>query len=636
VARQWDFLLDGKGYMCWPPLREGKTPQWESQLIPKSAGDQVQIAEEERSWATWHAGFGFARFGAAGTYDYSLGVDPRRPGQLDAGPLVTTLTNTASGNIVGFFEQGSGFFAIASRYIQRVDLSNDDVETVDAGANGQDLDPSVATSATSFDGFTIVWTGNTTNAWTFEGTTWDEAATNGILGAYGAAFHSITATGADAYVLARSMINGGGAPSVTWLASGNTVDSTDWLTTPYTVGDEGRTITGLCAKEQTLWIGRTDGLWYVDRTGRAQRVLEPPSISDNNGKGMYLDSEGWLWFPCDNVLLRYQTITGETQDVTPGRGLSHETPIYGRVTCLRQYQAWRYAWIYNGTTSYLMCGRDRESGEPGYGPFIWHGALAWVTGEVTAAHITGLTTPPRLYYAVGAQGYYIEIDAPRSYAASNSVYLSADDGGALGTRWAPMGWVLDCEGCNSASYVTLYAKLDNGGYQKVGDAKASGRVWIPVPTGDFRYSRIKLRLDFTNTGTTTSPKVLGIVSRATRLVPTRDLITTQVVLNERVLSHWGVQTRRSGLTMAEDLEGLSMEGGVELVDWWTGTERKRQVKVLPHRRHLVREYGAKGEPGEVLEVADLTIAVLESESVVIDVLEQAKYGEAIYGTDTYS
>lgn len=614
--RQWPLTIDGKTY--WVYEKDG-APQWQTQLVPEVAGDQIRLAEEERPWTSWHAGFGWSHDAAEHTYHYALGIDARAPRQLIMGPLVTTLSTGASGNVTCFAEAGGALYVVAGRYCHKIDSADDHCETPNDGANGKDFGAGVAaTSATAFDSGLVVWLGNAADAWGFDGNaTWAQLTTNHIKGAYGANFWASTF-----YALARSHTDSSD-PCVAWLAQGNALDSTDWSAN-YDVGDDTAAVTALCAKERTVWVSKTDGLYYVDATGRTPRVFDVP-LASTNGQNSYLDQEGWLWYPSTSGLIRYNTLSGEVWDCSPARGQPNHSPIYGRPLCGRQHRGWHYWWFYNGTTSYLLAGRLRQQGEPGYGPMIWHGALVAVTGQVTNCHITYTTNPPRLYWGVGQAVQYIRLpanadnplqDANYRYAASGSIYLPETAMGVAGTRWVPLQWVIDTERCTATTAVTIYAQLDGGGWQKVGTATVSPRHVLPVPTGDWRHSRGALRLDFVNAASTSTPIVRSLVQRAARRVETRPLVTTALILSDKLLSHYGIQTRRSGQEMFKELERLSVAGAVTLTDNWPGYARSRQALVFTPRSQIVKATGvSNGQKWEeATEICELTLAVLESET----------------------
>lgn len=620
--RRWDVMLNGVGYLA---MRENGVPVWRTDAIPELANQALTLSEQERRYSSLHGGFGHSHYLAPDTYHYAVAMDATRPRQLIMGPLVTTFAANAA--VTGFFEQQSALYVLGGQYAQQVNLSTDLCETPNGAGAGKDFGSGTTTVAVNFDSLVHVFFSSSTNAWTFDTEpdpdTWTQANTNSIKGSYGARFWS---ENAGAYVLARSYTDGSGNPVVAWLSQGGTFDSTNW-SAAYVVGDKTKAVTGLAADHRMLWVAKRDGLYYIDgRTGRSIRVIEPYPVDDNNGVGLFVDSGGRVYYPALSGLLRYDPNSGEVVEITPGRGLGNASPIYGRVTALRQYKGSLYAAVYNGTDSYLMVGREREAGEFGFGPLVWHGALArTAAGQITAMWVTGLTSPPRLYWGDDDGNVsYIRLpagaenplqDSGYRYAASGSLYLPADNMGTPGTRWALAGLVIENDGLNSTTYCSIYALLDNGSYQFVGNAQASGRCWVPIPsTGDWRFSNLALRLDFTNPSNTSSPKIRAVSVRAAQRLAVRDLIQTTLHCSERAFDHYGVQSRLTGAEQLAALQGLCTEGAVTLSDWWTGSKRDRRVFVMPVREMLVAEQGW----AEAASGAEVRMACLSSETVQVE------------------
>lgn len=639
--RQWDFTVDGIGYRC--VTKQDGTPIWQSQLVPRIASESVQISEEDHQHKSWHSGFGYSHFLAPSTYWWASAVDASRARTLIMGPLVTTFA--ASGTVTGFVELGSNLYSISGRYLEKVDTSADSVTTpnntdytlgFDAGS-GQTL-----AAVVPWDSLLTLFFSSDTVAYTYNGSVAPTQLTGqSIKGVYAA---TAWAQQANAYTLARSY-TASGDPAIAWIAQGVGLDSTSW-TAAYDVGDDTKAITGVAGGQLMYWIAKVDGLYYVAAdSGRSVRVFSVP-IDSNNGKNLFVDVSGQVWYPSAFGLYRYNPFTGRVDNVTPGRGLGlGDCPIYGGRYSLAQYQGWYYCMVYNDTDSYLMVGREREEGEPGIGPLIWHGALAKVASALgNGLYVYGGTNPPRLYWGAGANISYIRLPAKADnplqtsgyrFAASGSIYFPADNMNTAAARWNLAGLIVEGEGLNSSNYGDFYAKIDNSSsYVLIGRLQASGRVFVPIPSGDWRFSNITLRLDLTNAASTTTPKIRAITMLATRRVYTRKLIETTVWSSERVLGHMGsppVGTAGNmlrGEELFQHLERLTVQGPVELKDWFTGNERTQRVLMQPVREILVKYHGTE----EAESAATFSMLALSSETVSIEVAEAPMIiGQGIIG-----
>ncbi len=474
-------------------------------------------------------------------------------------------------------------------------------------------------SATNFDGNTVVWTGNTNPCWVFTGSAWTRATTYTITGSYGAVAWYETF-----YALAKTTVTSS-TPVISWISEGSTIDSTSWGT-EYTIGDKTSTVTGITAFDQSFYIAKTDGLYQTDKSARTPKIIPTYTVNANNGVGVNVDAMGQVWMPTVEGYWRYDSRQGTVFDCSPGRGLPNTSPIYGQVVAHCQHKGWRYVCVYNATTatSYLMCGRDRETDEPGVGPMLWHGALASISGQVTSMHITSLTTPPRVYIACGDHAYWFilpavgdnpQLSASYAYAASGSFYLPRDDWGAPGNRWYFLGLDIDVAGVDATKYIEIYARTGTTFWERLPVSATTYTINSPgvysvaaTIAEHWLFNTLQLRLDFTNGGaTTSSPRVRALTLKATRRPVMRDLITTTVYCSDRVNSRFGIPTRRSGAVMVNYLKDCQIRSPIEMSDWWTGSIRKRDVLILPVQETVVKQEGDDAvEQAVNLPMVDLT------------------------------
>ena len=614
-------MLNSKGYVV---LRDKDShPVWNAPGVPEIAGQNPSLQEEERAYRSWHSGFGYSDFLADNTYHYCSvnasadpaatvgGLDPRFPRQVILGPLVTTVTQTTNGGSVSaFFEKGSYLYTLSGRYCNRIDPSNDGVAAT--GGFPNDFGATVvSTMALPFDSkiYIAFAASPATHLVSFDGSSF-VSDDDSKQGNYLAKFWADTA-----WAMAQAHLSGS-SPSVAWVAqAAEPFTAANW-SSAYEIGDQDSVITGMDALERTIYVGKTDGLYYIDKTGRSPRLIPAMPKDSTNGSGTAVDMLGYVWYPTKAGLYRYDPNSGVIYDVSPGNGLPNRSPIIGTRRYLGQYRSWYYCSVYDGTHSYIMAGRVREGEEPGVGQIIWHGALARISSaQVTAGHVSALVSPARLWFGLSTGNVaYIKLpangdnplsDSGSTYSSGGSIYLPADDYGVGGMRWNLMAAVLEAEGLSTNTNVQVWERRDLGTWTLLQAITSSGRTVITT-TGDKRFNRCELRLDVANASSTTTPVIRVAVQRAARRPQIRDMIQTTLVCSDALLSRYGIQMREAGQTMLDNLKGLDEYYPVTLDDWWTGTKRSRTVIVMPVNERIV---GQKGEESAD-QVADITMRVV--------------------------
>jgi hypothetical protein len=484
--RPWD--LDINGYPFEVVRDKNGVPNWAVPRSPDIAGQTTGVEDIERSYRSCHSGFGWSQYSAPNTYHYCTNMDARYPSQITMGPLVTAITQTsknATVGVTGFFEYGSYLYTLSGRYCNRIDPSSDTV----ASAGGFPYDfgsGTVATMGMRFDANVLIgFTGGTVQIVKFDGTNFT-ADDDSLLGAYFTKFWADTD-----YSLVQSFLSGNN-PAVAWLAqTAEPFTIGNWAGSggDYKIGDAGSTINSLAAIERTLFAGKTDGLYYLDgKSGRSPCLVPAVPTDSTNGLNMIADSQQRIWYPAKSGLYLYDSASGAIDDVSPGRGLPDRSGIQGLKTAIATFRSWTFVSVYDGTSTYIMAGRQREDGEAGYGPYIWHGALAKIVGDkVTSMHVSSLVSPPRLWFGLksGDVSYIIlpsNGDNPLNdslcrYAASGSIYFSADDYGISGMRWNLQNLVIETEGVDANTTVAVYERRDlNSGTAQVETATVLGAI----------------------------------------------------------------------------------------------------------------------------------------------------------------
>ena len=604
--REYDITLNGVPYTV---LREKGRPVWSSQQVAKISGQQLGTQLEELRFDTFHLGMGYGQHWVNGGYHYTTAMDARFPKQLTLGPLVNSITlATGTETVKTLVELGSYIYAFGGRYINQIDPSDDSINdsgTVfpyDCGAGY------VVTDADYFDGSVYIWLSSAHNILKLTTAPAITQASDTVQGHLGTKYWADTY-----YALARASGN-----TVTWCSQGtNPFTAAGWVSA-YTIGESTASITGLAGLERTLYVAKSDGLYYIDKTGRTPCLIPATPISTNNGINTWIDSIGRVWYPTVSGLFVYESDTGSILNATPANKLPNTSSIYGRITAMAQWRGWYYAAVYNGTDTYILCGRERQQDEPGYGPVIWHGALAtFASATCNCMLVSASTTPPRLWMGVGAGIKYIKLpsngenplqDSNYTYAASGSIYFGASDWNAAGTYWNLQDIFIDIETMPSNSNVKVYYKLDSADWGQAGDTiYAAGRHNIAL-TDSALFNRCALRLDVTNGTSTSSVIIRSVVGRAVRKTEVVDQIQTTLLLGDDINSRTGIPARRDAASQSSLLKALPETGPVTLEDWWTGTKRSQTVNVMPVSESIYSQTEKSNDPSRL--VASVTMQVV--------------------------
>lgn len=553
----------------------------------------------------------------------------RFPRQGIMGPQLNSVTIGGSTNVSGFFEQSGNFYVLAGRYCKQ--LSSHVAQTPDAGVAGKDFGAgAVATVGRNFDGSTFVYFSSSTYIWKFTGAASGWSQSSDTYATFGDIFQVD-----PSFVLAGTYTNSTN-PSVRWVARGSDPVTAANYGTSYVIGESTTAITGATTWDMLIFISKSDGLYVIDKTGLGRRVLKFPTTHSNNGKGMWCDPAGIIWIPTMAGYLRFDPRTNDTSDCSPGFGQPNASPIYGRVTAAAEHRGWHYAWVYNGTSSYLMAGRPRQEGEPGYSPMVWSGALAVVTGSVDACYVNTTASPPELWYGIAAEaGYFLLpsngdnplLDSAYLFCLSGSLYMPADDWNMPGTRFAFTGLDNENEGLSTVTYADALIQLDDGAWQTFQRLDSRGYEAVVVPNdGDWRFSKAALRIDVTNAVATSTPKFRSFVMRAIPLIRTRDVISTTLYCSDDAISKMGTGMRLTGQEQLDKLRLLEEAGPVTIETYWTGQVRRQRVIIHPVHMVIVAQSG--DEPARL--AAQVTMSVLDDQAT------PAYYGSAVYGSDRYS
>jgi len=621
--RQWDFTLNDYPFTVYRPRG---VPAWRVAREPDIAGQGKGGQAVAHPYRSTHAGFGWGQMLAENTYHFGNPADGRYPMGSFCGPLVYSMTLQGTGRtaVTGFVEKGSILYAVAGKWVNKITLNAAPASDAVASTGGWPYDlttgnsGAVGTVGVEFDGNIVFGATIASGAsmTLFDGTNFTVMnGANVPEGAYLVKYYGDT----DYQIATCALISS--TPSAAWAAQGATLTTgTNWsgYAGDYGIGDTSGSFTGLAAVERTLFPAMNDGLYYIDgRSGRAPRIITAVPRDSNNGVNTFADSSGRIWYPTKAGLLLYDPASGTIDDITPGRALPNDSGIIGHCTAFAQFRAWTYTAVYDGTDSYIMAGRPREQGEPGYGSYVWHGALVKISSDkVTSMHISSLVSVPRLLFGLNSgdvksillpsNGDNPLSDSSASFAASGSLYFGADDLGQGGMYWNLETVVCETEMNHANSTVKVYDRRDLGSWTQIGSTiTTSGRTVI-TPAADKRFSRLELRFDLVNGVSTSTPVVRVLTPQALPRPSLRNITYATVVLDDEALSRMGVPIRSSAAELATALATYDSGAVYTLKHHWTGTEVSETVEVVSFDQRMAYQEDAKA----AVYLADVVFKVL--------------------------
>ena len=589
--RTFDLVLHGNGYML---AKDKGVPVWTEESIPTELGAEAPIGERSEEMRTWHLGYGYSEHYVPGCYDYAVDADLSQPGMAVAAGLVTSITGVADGSnlVTDFFELGGNLYAIGGRYCRQINFTDDILVTLGAAVTGKDFGVStIVSKAQEFDGSEFVAFTSATAIWKFTGSAWTQAATTQAK--YWAK-DWLDVSGAVGWRLWR----GYGTNSVDGVLTGSDpLTAANWgPATAFTIGDTSQAITGMVGLRHGIWVAKADGLYGLDASGRSTNLLQAIAHlkSANNGVNP-IAIDDFICLPHVMGLLEFNPRASREnlQSIQPGGDPGNTSPVYGRVTAQTYLAGWHYVALYNGTDTYILKGRRPKEGEalpPGWvGPKIWHPLVKIAGKTVNCLHVSGLSSPNRLWMGTGQDVAYITVsptnnplsETGHKYAAAPTIYLSPIDFRARGIDKEMMAFDIENSGFSSSTFAQLLLSLDGGAYTNFGlSATTAGRTRISRPnTGSWRGYNTKMRLNITNGASTSTPRVKGLVARAALRPQHEDILTFSLILADAQKTAEGSSGRVAADTAVTNLKNLRNAGPVTLTDYWRGRARSRNVIV---------------------------------------------------------
>ena len=591
--RRYDLTVANQGLIVVRD-RNG-VPQWKASVIPCAQGDDASVQDREQRWKTMHFGAGFGRTSVDGGYSHAENLDCSEPGLVLPGPAVTTLTISGSANTAGFFELSSKLYVLAGRYCKRIDPSDDTVKAPNSGSDGMDFGAgAAATEAVNFGGNIYIAFSSDTAIQKFTGTAWSNIDPD-----------TSAATSARATHFAKDWLDGYGwrlwGSYSSFYVKGcdsNPLQAADWgPATPYSIGDGGHAITDMVSAGNRIFIAKTNGLYGLDCYGRSSNIMESVELlvdSDNGKQCLYAD--GAVFYPHLMGLIRYNRSDESMAIITPFAATGNTSAITGKIVGQVSLGLWHYLAIYNGTDSYILKGRSPSSSEAvpqGWiGPMIWHPFVKLAGSQITCLYLSGLTSPPRLWFGIGANCGYIRIPksgsvlseiANMTFSTAGSLYLSPEDFSQPGNIKDAILFYLENQNISSANSAQIQLAYDGGAYAAFGSpATSPSLATINRPsTGIWRGYKTYARIDLANaaTASTAAPRLLPLVGRAATRPDMRQIIDTSVYCEDELELRDGSHERVSGQGLLTHLLNQVDAAPVTISDYWTGSIRNRTCLV---------------------------------------------------------
>ena len=377
-------------------------------------------------------------------------------------------------------------------------------------------------------------------------------------------------------------------------------------TAPVIVGNGAYPIKAIVSTGRKVFFVKVDGIHGVDSTGYAPNLT--PGLAQHidhvwNGIAS-CHWNGYVYASYAGLLYRYPasgtTPEFDLQPCGPGEPPHpNESDIWGYPTALCPVGSWLLCFKYNvdKNVSYGCYGRERGTGEDGYGPIIWHGAEIEVPGMVTWIHPTGLPSildanaAPILWFGGidGTETFIHSAKLPRGgnplkdplseYERSWYIDTGKDDGGSQNswTKKAPrqIDIYADNVGANGVR-VTVSTSTDGGDFVREGIAAKTPHQTFG--TNEEVGTMIELRIAGSSKSDSVTP-IIRSVGLHEILIPKQNTRRGYQLMLEPVGS-WETQApeREAPWVRYQRVSALQEREDIEMID---EMGRRCRVKVLP-------------------------------------------------------
>ncbi len=559
--------------------------------------------EDEPPWAgglptslsapsqTWHAGGFRSRAGVAPVTEYGQNTDNRFPFRILPAPRLNTVTLSGSeGTPVSFFEALDQLFVLTGRRVFRIDDVGNVILSKDFGA-----DVTAIMGLKWEEDFGLVCTDADENSlWKVTelgGTdTWTQTDD---VDAYR------LAAGVDRlYKVSKTGILKNISTTLDPMVEANYADEIQ-------CGNVDIPPTGLVAYARTVFVGKPEGLYGVDETGRARPLITRLIRDDDNCKGLTV-IDPWVFVPHARGL--YRTVPGRVSSAGLEREVLNESPVRGRIVALTSDGPWILASLWTGTDTYILVGRDAESQDDSLGPVVWDTWLYFPGVQCRAMYVSALTSPPRLWLGFGNDVTYVELTtgagAPDPLGAGYQYSKT-------GTRWMPRYNFGDWGDKAFIKVVAVGRDVDEDKYWDISysvdgaafsDLDADGTVMRLNAVGLQTFilpatavgRELQLKLDYTSDTFDAAAEIIYLEPFAVPQSRKLPVVGIQLYLAE--VQHDQSIDRRSGLDQMNDLQALVEQAtpiDVQSAPWSPNTDTKVWIRTI----RVIEAYQAgEGQP----------------------------------------
>jgi len=526
-----DITIDGIGFLTVPnTLRKFDiTP-----FSPKTRTDNPKYSDFSLAQffvtESWHHGRGALEYENPFAFYDSANVDTRVRGQITLCPLQNLTTKAAAasvnGNPVKFGLMTTSANLIvatggASRDVFQWDNTNGDW---DPETSGIAADP---TDIMEFRGVIHIATGEANNMRAKSGGSWGDG---GVPAVFLAQFGNM--------VLYRS----DNVNEIYYTTTQNPT-SADW-TGPIYVGDTNTNIRALAVGDGKLFVGKDDGLYYI-QDQQAYQLLDFSFARDPNNFRNMKWWQGALYFPILNGL--YRLIGTTLQAVGPNLGAAGAVEIgagdeytmkslasgkRGRIVDLVPTDTFLYAVVDAGTTGFSGTSQILAYNGSGWHQIVQGAAAdkriraAFFTGALAT---TGQFANPRLWYGYDVDVYNIILPlgtddpfeyASETYQASGTLDFPGFDAGLANVykEWVSVRIYSENLAASNETCQVSYELEDIDTFTNLVDSSGTALPFTVSPYQEIPFpkntvsKKLNLRLSLARGNTTTeTPKIKKVV-----------------------------------------------------------------------------------------------------------------------------
>ena len=557
----WDITLDGEGYTLY--RAPNKPANLGGQFRSATPGGGGPGAEVVRLFEDYSGGMGYSRRMIPNGYELGSNFCSRLPYIAIPGPKVTQInlgvTLPFSFTESFEFDAGTGqdnLYICMGQYAFRLSNGQEPATIVNDFGSGNQVWGTLVhpTNGKAYvsglgAGTDYMWQISSTGVWTKS----SDSSHPQLATVYWTIGGGIAGTTGNAGT-GRTVIVGTDAQrkSFQWMDANNTSDpmtAAHWIpSTAVKVGTSNYSIQAMIATNRTVTFVKTDGVHPVDGTGYSPNLTPYWGAFINQhftGKASaYWNGYLYAWHTnyLDRVPLDWSR-QDKPEICGPGQ-LPHpnESAARGFGTAIGVIDGWLATWVWNpdDNISRLFYARERQQGEDGFGPLVWHGSEIDMPGRVLWFRSCGSFDPSdpfyvqdsfrmliatwtgtamELYWAPVPRGGNPLNDSTFRFASSGWVQTGKDDGGKDNswTKKATRRYDVYADGLENASgIVTVSAAMDDTAtFTEQGTAGGASRT--SFISDELTGTMVNLKVDLT--GTDTNPPILRSLALHEILLP---------------------------------------------------------------------------------------------------------------------